>query len=200
MSAADALPLRAMVTASLVSVLCVIGIVMGLRLAFPEPASEPDGAAVTAPVPTTAAGWLTVGLDQYRAGDLEAAEASFAQAATLDPDDAVAVFNVGTVRDARGDLAGAREQYARAVQLDPGFVDAHFNLAVALAALGDTDGAIAAYRDVLDLEAGRAAALWNLGLLLYEDGRQREGRQLLSRAIAIDPTFEERLPETVDLR
>ena len=58
-------------------------------------------------------------------------------------------------------------------------------------AVGDPSAARASYEETLRLDAHHAAAANNLGMLLIERGEQAQGRRLLERALASDPTMEE---------
>ena len=138
-----------------------------------------------------------LGRQSFDAGDLSAAAEAFGAALGLVPDDAQSLFNLGTVRTAQGDPAAAVVLLERALTADPSLVDAQYNLGVAAAAAGDAVTAQRAYEAVLRARPDDANATWNLGLLLYEDGQTGRARDLLRRAVAIDPALATRLPADV---
>jgi tetratricopeptide (TPR) repeat protein len=78
-----------------------------------------------------------LGLAQLDRGALELADAAFARARTLDPENAKPVMNAGLVAQARGDRITARRWFEEAVRLDPGYGDAFTNLAISHYQFGD---------------------------------------------------------------
>ena len=94
------------------------------------------------------------GLAAARSGDIEAAVATFRQAAGLDPASAEAWTNLGVVLIRSGDEAGGVEAFRRALRAMPGHPEAHRNLAVALDRQGRSSEAARHYRAFLARSAG----------------------------------------------
>lgn len=81
----------------------------------------------------------------------------------------------------------------------PGFATGHLVSAWLHRDLGDSSRAETSYRQVLELDPGNARALVGLGRLQVAAGRLDAGRELVRRALELDPLLEaeETLPESV---
>jgi len=104
-----------------------------------------------------------------------------------EPGNRYAMFRSGIAYSRAGAPRAAAERLTRAVDLDPSSADAHFALADALAKSGETERAIAEWREVIRLQPRRGVAWSNLGTLLAERGRGDEARQMLAKAVEIEP-------------
>ncbi len=80
------------------------------------------GADSPAPVPPTAADWLTSGNAKEAKGDDDGALADFTKAIESDPKLARAYADRGLTRQQRGDLNGAFADDTKAIELDPKLV------------------------------------------------------------------------------
>lgn len=96
------------------------------------------------------------------AGRLDAAEMSFATAASLKPDDAEIFNNLGVVARARGRTADAIKHYRQALALGPPSSALLGNIANALDELGDHASAERFLRQALDLDPTAIDARYNL--------------------------------------
>ncbi len=74
--------------------------------------------------------------------DPKAAEAAFLAAATLQPDNTVALSNLGVARDLQKHHAAAQEAYRAALAVDPDMSDARVNLGLSLALSGQAEAAV----------------------------------------------------------
>jgi Flp pilus assembly protein TadD len=73
---------------------------------------------------------LILGVVQYDRTRYDNALASLAQAAVLDPKNAMVHQFLGVTLGQKQWYSGAEEEMRKAVQLDPEYAEAHFNLAV----------------------------------------------------------------------
>ena len=136
------------------------------------------------------------GRAQYRAGERDAALATFRRTADAHPSEPAAVranFLIADLAHDEGDLATARAYYHRAIQSGPDINEAgHAMMRLAGIAWqdGDRAGAERIFDDYLakypDGRRAQQAAYWS-GKARLAAGRADEGRPLLARAAAIDP-------------
>lgn len=198
------MPSRILRRSRLVAVLALVGCTSVLASvvlvnAVAERSDDTGWAAGPPPVGQSVDALTAIGRQSFDAGDLSAAADGFAAALSLAPDDAPSLFNLGTVRTAQGNPSAAVVLLERAVAADPSMVDAQYNLGVAAADAGDDATARLAYEAVLQARPDDANANWNLGLLLYADGHAGRARDLLRRAVAVDPALAARLPANVKI-
>jgi Tfp pilus assembly protein PilF len=79
------------------------------------------------------------------------------------------------------------------VRKNPKDVTAHLTLATAYAAAGASQLAAVEYLAVIRLDPMNAEANTNLALLAFEVGQAAEGKAMVDRALAADPTYPEAL-------
>lgn len=126
------------------------------------------------------------GVDEHRAGRLDAAAKLLEEALRADSEDVGALHNLSKVRADQGRLDVARGLLRHVLERDPGHVGARYDLAVILQRLGDLAGAEAAYRKVVAREE-RLEALHNLSGLLEAAGRLDEAERFALRAEKLAP-------------
>ncbi|WP_083805191.1 tetratricopeptide repeat protein [Chthoniobacter flavus] len=80
--------------------------------------------------PEASLGWLILGIVQYDRTRYDNALASLAQAAVLDPRNAMVHQYLGVTIGQKGWYSGAEDEMRKAIELDPSYAQAHFNLAV----------------------------------------------------------------------
>ena len=128
-----------------------------------------------------------LGVAQARAGDREAALATFARARELYPANAMALVNAGTVYLMAGDRARARRAFEAALELDDRAARAHNSLGVIAAEEGRTAEAIARWQRAAALDPGDYQTLFNLGATLRDAGRREEAREYLEAYLRLAP-------------
>ena len=123
-----------------------------------------------------------------RVGDFSNALAQYR--ALLEQNEASAEVhnNLGLLYQDHGDAEDAVRQFQRAIALEPRYAKAHNNLGVAwMRSGGRLDQAAAEFRMALAIEARSVEALVNLALVQRASGRPADARDLLQRAVALDP-------------
>lgn len=128
-----------------------------------------------------------LGVEQFRAGDLGGARASFEAALRTRADYAPALNNVGAVIENRGDPAEALEWYRRSARADPTYVQAHKNSAGAFLHLGNYREAVSAAEAALALHPHYADALEVLGSAHFRLREYPKAVEAFERAAAIRP-------------
>jgi tetratricopeptide (TPR) repeat protein len=113
--------------------------------------------------------YLEEGINLYREGKIEAAEASFRQAIEIDPELAQAHANLGTVLANQNKMAEAIPEFEEAVRLKPEMAFLHYQLGVALYMENRAKEAIDSLEEARDL--------------LKEEGKPEQAEQI-EQAIA----------------
>lgn len=127
----------------------------------------------------------------HRAGNLEAAEATYRKIQKIKPREPDSLHLLGLVRSQRGDAQEGVKLIKQALQVRDDFPDAHMNLALILSQqLGDLDGAEHHMRRAVQLKP-TPHACGNLGNLLRARGRHDD-------ALAAFRTGKERNPRSID--
>jgi len=112
---------------------------------------------------------LQEGINLYQEGKVEAAEAAFRQAISIDPELAQAHANLGTVLANQNKVAEAIPQFEEAVRLRPDMAFLHYQLGIALYIDDRAEEAIDSLKEARDL--------------LKEQGKTKEAEQI-EQAIA----------------
>lgn len=135
-----------------------------------------------------------LGFLSYQAGDFEAAERRFQEAANLataDPADAADYwFNLGAARERLRRWEEARRAYESCLQISAGHGGAHYNVGtLLLGPLADQVDALAKAQAHLEAalaaDPQRAEAWINLGLAHERAGRAAEAEQALAKGVAV---------------
>ena len=127
------------------------------------------------------------GLTQMKMSKVEAAEASFERATTLDPSYPQAQFNLGVLRFGQGRHRDAIALFERCLVLDPGFTDAYLNLGSTYAALEDYESALDPWERLRQAQPDNAALIHNIALANARLGRLDEAKADFQRVLALDP-------------
>jgi arylsulfatase A-like enzyme/Tfp pilus assembly protein PilF len=127
-----------------------------------------------------------LGVAQARAGERDAALATFARARELYPAKAMPLVNAGTVYLMAGDRVRARQAFEAALELDDRVARAHNSLGVIAAEEGRTAEAISRWQRAVALDPGDYQTLFNLGKTLRDAGRP-EARRYLEAYLRLAP-------------
>ncbi len=153
--------------------LSTLGLALRRQLRFSEALQAFDAAIAVAPAYATA--WLERGFTLHQGNSLRLAEASYRQAAALDPQQAPAFAGVAAIAAAQGEAAVARDFAARALAIDAGNAVAHCAIARCDIAAGDAEAAAARLQQLLAAPAltpeNRSAAASLLGDALARLGK-----------------------------
>ncbi len=144
---------------------------------------------------TKAADVLNEALALHVDGKLDAAIEEYRKVIDLDPNNKLAYYNLGLIDQQAGRNASAETQYRQTLALDPDYVPALFNLAILRTEPAPTE-AIDLYRHIIAVKPDDANTHLNLGFLLKKLGRDTEGDDEISTAIALDPSLTGRAPTT----
>jgi Tfp pilus assembly protein PilF len=113
------------------------------------------------------------------------------KAIELDPQNASAQFQLGLTLMALKDSPKAIEAYRKAVELDPQQSDAYFNLGFIYATQRDFSRAEEAYGHVVRLSPPYLdEALFNLALVQEKQGKKKQSKENLERALKVNPRNE----------
>lgn len=123
------------------------------------------------------------GLQQQKTGDLTSAEASFAEAADIDPRNFAVLGNLGVVRAQLGNFAGALEAYHRALGLNPAAHRLHLNIAIAHFKMSQFEEALRRLDIFLQHVPDEPQAEELRALSLYQVQRYSDSQAALERLI-----------------
>lgn len=145
-------------------------------------AEPPPGASPPDPLTLHA-----MGIDAFRAGQLEMAADLIGKAIAADSQMPEFHYNLGIVQKARGRLRDAAASYQRAVALKPDYANAHNNLGNIWKNLGKADKARACFERALRLKPDNADTHYNLGLLCREAGDCDQAARHFQHCLEQDP-------------
>jgi Tfp pilus assembly protein PilF len=136
---------------------------------------------------------LQSGLAAHQAGRTDEAAADYKKVLALDPKSKWAHYNLGVIEQGQGQNAAAEIDYRAVLAVDPNFSGALYNLALLRTTTAPQE-AVDLYRRAIAVSPTMASAHLNLGFLLIALGQQPEGKVELNRAVALNPTFQGRVP------
>lgn len=136
--------------------------------------------------PDNAWGFFMLGLSEWKADDLDAAEEAFIAALDLKPDHIKSLVNYSRVLLAQDRPDEARIQIERALEHAPNDTDANRVFSRLVHDTGDLDGAAAGYQQILQSHADDAWSLNNLGLIRIEQEQFGDALAPLARAVSLN--------------
>lgn len=154
-----------------------------------DPRVEQGAQSITigSPRPDDPEYWTNRGINDYRAGDLDAAEAAFRKALELNDDYHYAEYNLARVLISSGSLRQAVDLLDGLIESDPGDLDAIATRGTASLFLENYAEAADFFRRVLRQRARDAGAWYNLGLSLEFLDRLADAETAYRQALDIDP-------------
>jgi len=144
-------------------------------------------ATMTADAPRSARAHAELGTALAEAGRLGEAEAAFARALAIKPEDPVTLYNRGVALGAAGRFDDAAATYRRAIAAKPDFGRAFENLGGVESARGDQRAALAALRRAQELTPESPYLLMTIGNVQARAGATAEARATFEDAVARRP-------------
>jgi tetratricopeptide (TPR) repeat protein len=123
--------------------------------------------------------------------DFAGAEKSFREALRLDPRAAASHHGLAEALLQEDQLAPAASEFEAALKLDPELPAAHVRLGAIYQTQGRDGEALLQYQEALRLDPRNVEVLNQLGILNAQSGRLDVAAELLRRALAIRPNFED---------
>jgi tetratricopeptide (TPR) repeat protein len=129
-----------------------------------------------------------LGAASLQSGNLDSAQSSLESFMQKRPTDSRGCLALGLVLAARIDqIENARRQLTRCIDMDPTNVEARYQLGLSYKAQGENDKAIGYLEDTLKQAPGYAPAVRDLGSLYLQTGAAARARELLERAVSLNP-------------
>ncbi len=147
----------------------------------------------------TASLFMQLGLDFFRAGDVESAEASMRDALILDPGSIKSLINLSLIFQAQNRLDDAIGCLHRALELRPDDFESVLTLGVCKLNQGDPISAEASFRRAITIDGNRAVAWTNLGTSLNRQDRFQEAVEAFLHADALEKNYQEDVDNFVNL-
>ena len=132
---------------------------------------------------------LNVAIQQYQAGQRDAAADICQQILTKAPKQAETLHLLGVIEHDAGRDEQARRHIERAIAADGQNASFHLSLGIVHKALGALDQAIRSYRRAVKLHGEFAEALCNLSNALWAQGEMPEAVEMGRRAVAARPNM-----------
>lgn len=136
------------------------------------------------------AAWHVLGIACTQRGELDDAEAAFAAALELAPDDPQTLANAALLAERRGRSADAAALFERVLAVDPGERTALSWIGARAQEGGNLDRAQWAFTRCLEAHPGFAAGWCNLGGLCVARGRLDAAERAYAHAIALEPELD----------
>jgi tetratricopeptide (TPR) repeat protein len=158
--------------------------------------ASPEVAAKTAALKKT----FEEGVTASRAGNHDAAIASFQAAAELNPNCFDCYYNIAFSESQKKDYDKAEAAYKKAIELKADYAEAYSGLANVYNATRKFDQAAAASAKAMELSAsapggaaggGTADAMFNQGVILWNAGKIPEAKKQFEGAVAANPNHAE---------
>jgi tetratricopeptide (TPR) repeat protein len=132
---------------------------------------------------------LAIGMEAYRTGKLNEAEAQFAQVLTRQPRHFRALLMLGAVAGRTGRIPLGIRVLRQAISVQPQSTDARLLLANFLRETGELTGAVSLLQEAIRLRPRNAALHSDLGLAYLCGHRVADAISCFERAVALDPNL-----------
>ncbi|MBX3189948.1 MAG: tetratricopeptide repeat protein [Labilithrix sp.] len=151
------------------------------------PSATPKPGPTEGPVAASTSDDVTKGTAAIKAGDWNAARASFEAALTKNPKQADAHYYLGLVMDKTGDRAAAEKHYREALAIQPDFPEPAENLVALLVEGQKYEEAITIAKKVLAKNAKNAEMQLNLAFALSGKGDVEGASKAFDDAVKLAP-------------
>jgi tetratricopeptide (TPR) repeat protein len=188
---------KVMSAPSTITVRIAAGNPITLVLGGGAPGADPAAAAKTAALKKT----FEEGVAASRAGNHDAAIASFQAAAELNPNCYDCYYNIAFSESQKKDYDKAEAAYKKAIELKADYAEAYSGLANVYNATRKFDLAAAASGKAMELSGssagsgaaggGNADAMFNQGVILWNAGKIAEAKKQFEGAVAANPSHAE---------
>lgn len=180
---------------SMVTVRIAAGNPITLIIGGGAPGADPAAAAKTAALKKT----FEEGVTASRAGNHDAAIASFQAAAEINPNCFDCYYNIAFSESQKKDYDKAEAAYKKAIELKADYAEAYSGLANVYNATRKFDQAAAASAKAMELSGsaagaaggGNADAMFNQGVILWNAGKIPEAKKQFEGAVAANPNHAE---------
>ncbi len=129
---------------------------------------------------------LNLGLAYWKFEDLDAAAETFGRALALQPDNPGALRALTGIAIERRNHEQAWKLHQKLIALGQDSVELSYNLGLLLQSAGENQLAVECYQTTVKKKPGFPEALLNLGHALKAAGKEDEGHQVWSKAVAAD--------------
>jgi tetratricopeptide (TPR) repeat protein len=133
--------------------------------------------------------WADLGQAYLRQGEYNRAQVALSKSVEQDPANPQLLNDLGVAHLYLGEHEQAAELFRVATEIDENFVDAYFNLGLCSLATGDRASAREEFAEFLLMKPGDARALKELAYLDAAEGKYKQARAQLERAIEDRPDW-----------
>ncbi|MCL1463620.1 CHAT domain-containing protein [Argonema galeatum] len=133
--------------------------------------------------------WFKLGVDEYNAGNVQAALGCFQRALDISPNNHIAWNSLSSALSDLGQYQEAIEAYQRALDISPNNHIAWNGLGNALKNLGQYQEAREAHQRAINISPNYHHAWNGLGNALSDLGQYQEAREAYQRALDISPNY-----------
>ena len=131
--------------------------------------------------------WFNLGVVRSQLNDDRGAEAAYANAIELAPNDLDTLNNIGLLQFKKGAFAEAADTFEKLAGLNPRSVSAKVNWGAAEAKAGDLRKAIVAWKYALKEDPNRTTLKLDLANLLWQTGDSEQARSYYTQVLASEP-------------
>jgi CRISPR-associated protein Csy1 len=139
--------------------------------------------------PSLADVWHLKALAQHQSGQLDAAQASIAQAIAIGGPRAGYLMLEGALCQDRGDLVGAESRFQAAAQARPGWAPPHVELGALHLDQGRVQEALRDFQAAVDADARHIRAWNNLGIAFQALGRIDDALRAFNYTVSLDAAY-----------
>lgn len=135
--------------------------------------------------------WCRLGETYLLAGDTAQAEPCFLKVIENDAAFERAYFDLGEIYRAKGDNSTAISWYGKAIRKFPIYPEAYDAMAECYMKVANLKQAIDSWSKVVKMQPRNYTAFYNLAKAYYQNSEPTKARQMLERALAVNPDYPE---------